>query len=981
MQPLTWNANRREEIGGRATDEFRIKWVNFLGPDGSWKPIDCALKEDERGFSVSDAPFSFFAPKYSDEEAHFESNCRYDIFRKENIADAPFGMRISAVGVARVRGEVFDIDGNGRGDAVIYRNAYPQWSADLIYYVKHGRAPRLEKLVRFNSRPATAPTPEFRICYTGEHTAKVEREFGSLPPERKMAVQRHLEKAGREGAKGTREAAMSGRREFLAALDVMREVVVSQTRTNRSIAVRPNGSVSDMRGVGMKDFYIWDSGEPERRKKQRIEVEFARSGDAWIIRKLIPQSFFDGAVFPVFTDTTSTFYPDPHTETTSCDGVSYYGTSGSTSWSTAHDTGTGTYGGADGLVSGTYHGNWIFYDAGNWLRISRCFLLFDTSALPDGDDISAVTLGVYFEDQDTAHDTGTNAKFYVTSSTPASNTDITAADYDQVGTTKFNAGLQNTSVTTGAINTISLNDSGIAAVSKTSITKLGMRMGYDIDNINPGYSFSDSGIGGNMRFADNSGTASDPILTVTHAPSADIASVSPVSVAISVPAVTAKNVAIASVAPVSVALSAPAVTATYAAVIAASIAAVAVTLSVPAVTATYVQVETASASPATISLSVPAVSAAYVQIETASVVPAEVAITVPAVTAKNIATASAAPVVVAVSVPAVTAQNVATASASPVGVALSVPAVTATYQAVIPAAVDPVVVSLSVTEAAATYQAVIAASVSPAAVSIAVTTASATYIQVETASVVPAGVSISIPTIAGIYVQVETAVSAPAEVSIAIPAVTAVYVYQATAIVSPAGVILSVPEPIATYIFVATASTTPVEIAISVPETTATYSSTWNAAVSPGQVSLSVPDVTATSQSVVQASASPVSVTLTIPAVTATYSSPWTADVAPVSVTLTIPGISAAYVSIRIASVSPAVVLIVVPAVTAEYDLPTQSVWISVAPNDGESVTVIVTYPSRTASSAPSKASRTAHPDWTARTVSPAYHSRTVVTL
>lgn len=470
MQPLTWNANRRANADGSKTTEFHTKWVNFLAENGEWSPIDCNLKEDDRGFVTYDAPFSFFAPKFSDGEAYFESTCRYDIFKKEKITDAPFGMYLSAVGVARVQGEIFDMDGNGRSDAVIYKNAYPQWNADLIYYVRHGRAPRLEKLVRFNSAPSSAPTPEFKLRFSKEHTVR----------------------------------------------DSLKVKVVTKRTTKKSFSIAPGQRTSDMRGIGMKDFYIWDSEKGEHQKRQSIDVEMKKETSGWMIKKLVPLSFFSGAVFPVFTDTTSTFYPDPHTETTSCDGIAYTGTTGYNTWASVHDATNGTYGAADGLLTGTYHGNWIYGDAAGWKRITRVFLLFDTSAIPDTDTVSAATLGVYFEDQDLAHDTGANSKFYVVASTPASNTNITADDFEQLGTTKFNSGLQNSSVTTGAINTITLNASGIAAISKTSISKLGMRMGWDVDNIDPGFG-GDSGVGGNMRLADNAGTASDPILTVTHA--------------------------------------------------------------------------------------------------------------------------------------------------------------------------------------------------------------------------------------------------------------------------------------------------------------------------------------------------------------------------------------------------------------------------------------------------------------------------------
>ncbi|MCK5613905.1 hypothetical protein KAR91_69225, partial [Candidatus Pacearchaeota archaeon] len=148
--------------------EFHIGWVNYLDDADIWQPIDCGIVDTGNGFEVTKAPFSCSFPKYSTGIAEMYSTNRWDIWKKEKITAAPFGMSLEASDAVNVPGQIFDINGDGRLDAVIYLQAFPQWDADLIYYVHHGRAPRLQKLIRFNSALPSDITPEFKIEYSHE---------------------------------------------------------------------------------------------------------------------------------------------------------------------------------------------------------------------------------------------------------------------------------------------------------------------------------------------------------------------------------------------------------------------------------------------------------------------------------------------------------------------------------------------------------------------------------------------------------------------------------------------------------------------------------------------------------------------------------------------------------------------------------------------------------------------------------------------
>jgi len=200
--------------------------------------------------------------------------------------------------------------------------------------------------------------------------------------------------------------------------------------------------------------------------------------------------------------TTYTFYPDADPETTTVDG-SVAHELGAT-WAAARDgAGNAAY---PSVTAGVFSGS-VKWSASNW-EVDKGFTLFDTSSIPDGDTISSATMSYYQHtagnnvntDGDTAH---------VVSAAPASNTNLVAGDFTTAGSASYGS-LAFASWTNDAYNDISLNASGIAAISKTGVTKFALRSQRDIDNSAP--------TGVNWRygaFAETAGTSQDPKLVVT----------------------------------------------------------------------------------------------------------------------------------------------------------------------------------------------------------------------------------------------------------------------------------------------------------------------------------------------------------------------------------------------------------------------------------------------------------------------------------
>jgi len=206
---------------------------------------------------------------------------------------------------------------------------------------------------------------------------------------------------------------------------------------------------------------------------------------------------------------TTVFYPDANPESTSVDGRvgranginETFGVIRAGAGLFAEDSATVT---DLVLLTSTTTSN-------QYSGLIRSIILFDTSSIPDSDVISAAILEIYVVLKD---NTLGNLSFVVVASTPASNTALVAADYAQTGTTALSNTLAVNSVSTSAYNTWTLNATGLAAISKTSITKLALVLENDRSNSAPSWV---SGVTTkiNGHFAD---AANKPKLTVTHAP-------------------------------------------------------------------------------------------------------------------------------------------------------------------------------------------------------------------------------------------------------------------------------------------------------------------------------------------------------------------------------------------------------------------------------------------------------------------------------
>lgn len=239
------------------------------------------------------------------------------------------------------------------------------------------------------------------------------------------------------------------------------------------------------------------------------------------------------------TSVPPTSTPTPTATTTGATTVRFYATQGDgnagytstsafsstctqTAWATAHNAATGTAANATNAASTNWVGTGCT-TAGilgtSTVNLSRGFLAFDTSALPDNAVISQASVYVYVTSKSLSKNDG-NGFVSIVQGAQASTTSLTTADYNKAGNTATNPTegsnrLDISSIGAGAYAKWDLNASGLGWLSKTAPTKLALREGHDILNAWPSYT---SGQGNyiSASLSEQPGTSQDPYLDITY---------------------------------------------------------------------------------------------------------------------------------------------------------------------------------------------------------------------------------------------------------------------------------------------------------------------------------------------------------------------------------------------------------------------------------------------------------------------------------
>ncbi|MFN8497390.1 MAG: hypothetical protein U0641_05995 [Anaerolineae bacterium] len=153
------------------------------------------------------------------------------------------------------------------------------------------------------------------------------------------------------------------------------------------------------------------------------------------------------------------------------------------------------------------------------VNLSRGFLVFDTSALPDNAVISGAAVYVYVTGKSLSKNDGA-AFVSIVQGAQASPTTLTTADYNKAGApvtnpTEGSNRLDIASIGPGGYARWDLNPAGLGWLSKTAPTKLALREGHDIVNAWPSF-VAGQGNYISAYLSEQAGTSQDPYIDITY---------------------------------------------------------------------------------------------------------------------------------------------------------------------------------------------------------------------------------------------------------------------------------------------------------------------------------------------------------------------------------------------------------------------------------------------------------------------------------
>jgi hypothetical protein len=209
---------------------------------------------------------------------------------------------------------------------------------------------------------------------------------------------------------------------------------------------------------------------------------------------------------------TLTVYPDTGTGGTTVDGYLGRNIIAGDTWAAIRD-GAGTV--ANTGSSPEFHAQIKAYTSTDkWESIHRSIFTFDTSPIGSGGTVNSAVFSLKLNSKADPDSWGT--AFNIFSASPSSDNALVFSDYGQLGTTGYSTAKAYADMTAGSYNDFTLNATGVAAINKSGITKLGGReSNYDATDTTPTWA-SGSNAYFYGYFADSTGTTSDPYLTVDY---------------------------------------------------------------------------------------------------------------------------------------------------------------------------------------------------------------------------------------------------------------------------------------------------------------------------------------------------------------------------------------------------------------------------------------------------------------------------------
>lgn len=471
--PTFWNTLTRYN-GKSRTSRVSAGQVAYKKRGYAWGSIVTDVESD---FTATKFPGSIQFPRNAQDWLDAEFNGEYSAKRQitegnwSNSEDA-FVMRMRADCPTNSTGIIHP----DKPWQVIYYNAFGQ-GQNLIYGHWHGRVSRLEHVIEITEMPAGDSeylTYDFYI-QSNDATAFVGQNFDQRPW------------AGNSGDGAT----VQGFDVFLAKGD----------------------DPATIRGAVLRKPVCWWTNLDGTYTQKNIRVDVVIQDDGitvkatkYVLRADIAEALAQGSVYRA----DFTVSPDSSPEATTVDGIVRGSSQGS--WATLIG-GVANYvddssASGDLLVQATATSN--VYE-----QYRHIFFGFDTSSIGAGQQVDSATLRLKIDNQRSINSMGLSSQIYTSS--PASNTSLAIGDYMAFGSTPLTDSARDMeSESFDATNvTQTLNADGRAAINMEAVTNLGIGVTAAHESGSPTWS-AGAAAKINILTAETTGTANDPLLTVTH---------------------------------------------------------------------------------------------------------------------------------------------------------------------------------------------------------------------------------------------------------------------------------------------------------------------------------------------------------------------------------------------------------------------------------------------------------------------------------
>lgn len=274
------------------------------------------------------------------------------------------------------------------------------------------------------------------------------------------------------------------------------------------------------RGSVLRTPACWWTNLDGTMTKKDVKIDFEIQPDGitvkatkYVKRSDIAEALAQGSVYRA----DATFSPDASPETSTVDGYTQRQDNSFPEWETLIE-GVGTaFADNTASQSGPHATAWtgtnIFY------QLRRCWIGFDTSSIGADQTVDSATLQMKKYNHNNSSTLWDSELLNIYAAVPATADELDASDHQNMGTTAFATGKDWGTIraqSQGDSTTWTLNTDGKAAVDTEGLTQIGIAWEADRDGTSVPTAYVNYQFGGNFYMAEQTGTSSDPLLTVTH---------------------------------------------------------------------------------------------------------------------------------------------------------------------------------------------------------------------------------------------------------------------------------------------------------------------------------------------------------------------------------------------------------------------------------------------------------------------------------